>query len=127
MPYFKILPGVQESLIMCVQEDDQKVVSPFLCASETRPEALTRTCNDHPCPPRWNHSEFQTCSKPCGIGIQTREVNCIHEVTRGGGNTVIVPNHMCPQPPPTDRQYCNVLDCPVNWHTSEWSKVIQKI
>ncbi|KAL1130045.1 hypothetical protein AAG570_012988, partial [Ranatra chinensis] len=116
------LGGVQESLIMCVQEDDQKVVSPFLCSSETRPEALTRTCNDHPCPPRWNHSEFQPCSKPCGIGIQTREVNCIHEVTRGEGNKVVVPNHMCPQPPPADRQHCNILDCPVNWHTSVWSK-----
>lgn len=29
---------------------------------------------------------------------------------------------MCPQPPPPDRQYCNVLDCPVRWHSGEWSK-----
>ncbi|XP_024082456.1 ADAMTS-like protein 1 isoform X2 [Cimex lectularius] len=116
------LGGVQESIIMCVQEDDDKVVGPFLCPTDSRPEALTKTCNDHPCPPRWNHTEFQACSKPCGMGIQTREVYCIHEVTRGGSNTVIVPDHMCPQPPPTDRQSCNVLDCPVNWHTSEWSK-----
>ncbi|XP_074000161.1 ADAMTS-like no long nerve cord isoform X2 [Rhodnius prolixus] len=116
------LGGVQESIIMCVQEDDEKVVGPFLCSSETRPEALTQTCNDHPCPPRWNYSEFESCSKPCGMGIQTREVECIHEVTRGGDNTVVVPDHMCPQPPPTDRQHCNILDCPVAWHTSEWSK-----
>ncbi|KAK9497779.1 hypothetical protein O3M35_003703 [Rhynocoris fuscipes] len=116
------LGGVQESIIMCVQEDDEKVVGPFLCSSETRPEALTQTCNDHPCPPRWNYSEFEGCSKPCGMGIQTREVECIHEVTRGGDNTVVVPDHMCPQPPPTDRQHCNILDCPVAWHTSEWSK-----
>lgn len=108
---------------MCVQEDDQKVVSPFLCSSETRPEALTRTCNLDPCPPRWNHSEFAPCSKPCGMGIQTREVHCIHELLRGGGGTVIVPNSKCPNPPPIDRQYCNILDCPVAWHTSEWSKV----
>lgn len=33
-----------------------------------------------------------------------------------------VPNNMCPQPPPPDRQYCNVLDCPVRWEVSEWSK-----
>lgn len=43
-------------------------------------------------------------------------------MTRGGTNTVVVPNSMCPQPPPPDRQYCNVLDCPVRWHTGEWSK-----
>ncbi|XP_069688307.1 protein madd-4 [Periplaneta americana] len=116
------LGGVQESLILCVRDGDQKPVSPFLCPQDARPEALIRTCNDHPCPPRWNYSDFQPCTKSCGLGFQTREVNCIHEVTRGGTNTVIVPNNMCPQPPPIDRQYCNVLDCPVRWHTSEWTK-----
>ncbi|XP_054277879.1 protein madd-4-like [Macrosteles quadrilineatus] len=116
------LGGVQESVILCVRNEDQKSVSPYLCPQETRPEILIKTCNDHPCPPRWNHSEFSQCSKACGIGIQTRDVNCIHEVTRGGGNTIIVPNNMCPQPPPPDRQYCNVLDCPVKWHTSDWTK-----
>ncbi|RZF41389.1 hypothetical protein LSTR_LSTR000103 [Laodelphax striatellus] len=116
------LGGTQDLLIMCVRDEDRKVVSPYLCSSETRPEGLTRTCNDHPCPPRWNHSEFAACSSPCGIGIQTRDVNCIHEVTRHAGNTVVVPNSMCPQPPPPDRQYCNVLDCPVRWHTTEWTK-----
>ncbi|KOB77866.1 ADAMTS-like protein 1, partial [Operophtera brumata] len=71
---------------------------------------------------RWNYTDFSQCTKSCGIGIQTREVTCIHEVTRGGTNTVVVPNSMCPQPPPPDRQYCNVLDCPVRWHTGDWSK-----
>ncbi|XP_033608182.1 protein madd-4 isoform X5 [Cryptotermes secundus] len=116
------LGGVQESLILCVRDGDQKPVSPFLCPQDARPEALIRTCNDHPCPPRWNYSDFQPCTKSCGVGFQTREVNCIHEVTRGGTNTVIVPNNMCPQPPPIDRQYCNVLDCPIRWHTTEWTK-----
>lgn len=50
-----------------------------------------------------------------------REVNCIHEVTEG--NTAVVPNNMCPQPPPTDRKQCNMIDCPTEWRTSEWSKV----
>ncbi|XP_071450701.1 protein madd-4-like isoform X3 [Hetaerina americana] len=116
------LGGVQDSIINCVRDIDQKVVSPYLCPLESRPEGITRTCNDHPCPPRWNYSDFQQCSKSCGLGIQTRDVNCIHEVTRGGGNTVVVPNSMCPQPPPPDRQYCNVLDCPVRWHLTEWTK-----
>ncbi|XP_046398762.1 ADAMTS-like protein 1 isoform X4 [Ischnura elegans] len=116
------LGGVQDSIINCVRDYDQKVVSPYLCSLGTRPEGITRTCNDHPCPPRWNYSDFQQCSKSCGLGIQTRDVNCIHEVTRGGGNTVVVPNSMCPQPPPPDRQYCNVLDCPVRWHLTEWTK-----
>lgn len=116
------LGGVQELIVNCVRDDTQRVTSPYMCSPDTKPEILVRTCNDHACPPRWNYSDFQPCTKSCGIGIQTREVNCIHEVTQGGGNTVVIPNHMCPQPPPPDRQYCNVLDCPVKWHTTEWSK-----
>lgn len=113
--------GVQESLVLCVREEDKKIVSPYLCSRNDQPEVLTQTCNDQPCPPRWNISDFQPCSQSCGIGLQMREVNCIHEVTEG--NTAIVPNNMCPQPPPTDRKQCNMIDCPTEWRTSEWSKV----
>ncbi|XP_041971374.1 protein madd-4 isoform X2 [Aricia agestis] len=116
------LSGVQELIIQCVRDEDGKNASPYMCDPLTKPENRVRTCNDHPCPPRWNYTEFSQCTKSCGIGIQTREVTCIHEVTRGGTNTVVVPNSMCPQPPPPDRQYCNVLDCPVRWHTGDWSK-----
>ncbi|XP_017473615.1 PREDICTED: uncharacterized protein LOC108364444 isoform X2 [Rhagoletis zephyria] len=116
------LGGVEELIVNCVREDNGRVVSPFLCSHDTKPEARVRTCNDRPCPPRWNYSDYTPCSKSCGIGIKTREVQCIHEVTRGGENTMVVPNSMCPQPPPADRQYCNVLDCPVRWEVGEWSK-----
>ncbi|XP_032685179.1 protein madd-4 isoform X3 [Odontomachus brunneus] len=116
------LGGVQDLIINCVRDDTGKTAMPLLCSAETKPEARIRVCNDHPCPPRWNYSEFSTCMSPCGIGIQTRDVTCIHEVTRGNGKTVPVPNYMCPQPPPADRRYCNVWDCPVKWSTGEWGK-----
>ncbi|EDS28372.1 papilin [Culex quinquefasciatus] len=116
------LGGVEELIINCIRDDTGKIVSPFLCSPETKPEARIRTCNDIPCPPRWNYSEFTPCSKSCGFGIQTREVTCIHEVTRGGENTMIVPNSMCTTKPQPDRQYCNIIDCPVRWEVSEWSK-----
>lgn len=116
------LGGVEELIIRCVRDDTGKPSSPFFCSPETKPENRIRTCNDIPCPPRWNYSDFSPCTKSCGIGMKTREVHCIHEVTRGGENTMVVPNNMCPQPPPPDRQYCNVLDCPVRWEVSEWSK-----
>ncbi|XP_078047657.1 ADAMTS-like no long nerve cord [Augochlora pura] len=117
------LGGVQDLIINCIQDDTGKPVIPLLCTSETKPEARIRVCNDNPCPPRWNLSEFSQCMSPCGLGIQTRYVTCIHEVTRGStGKTVPVPNKMCPQPPPADRQYCNVFDCPVKWNVGKWSK-----
>ncbi|XP_076177522.1 ADAMTS-like no long nerve cord isoform X2 [Ptiloglossa arizonensis] len=117
------LGGFQELIINCVRDDTGKTVMPLLCTSETKPEARIRVCNDHPCPPRWNYSDFSPCMSPCGIGIQTRDVTCIHEVIRGStGKAVPVPNHMCPQPQPADRRYCNVWDCPVEWSTGEWSE-----
>lgn len=116
------LGGVQELIVNCIRDDTKKVTSPYLCPIDHKPEVIVLTCNDFPCPPRWNFSDFTPCSQSCGIGIQTREVNCIHEVTQGGANIVVVPNRECPQPPPPDRQYCNVLDCPVGWSLSEWSK-----
>ncbi|KAK0078981.1 hypothetical protein PV325_001882, partial [Microctonus aethiopoides] len=114
---------VQDLIINCVRDDTGKTVIPLLCTKETKPESRVRTCNDHACTPRWNYSDFSPCNSPCGIGIQTRDVTCIHEVARGPGNTVVVPNHMCQTPPPVDRQHCNVWDCPPKWQPGEWDKV----
>ncbi|XP_011300116.1 ADAMTS-like protein 3 [Fopius arisanus] len=116
------LGGVQDLIINCVRDDTGKTVIPLLCTKETKPESRIRTCNDHACTPRWNYSDFSPCSVPCGIGIQTRYVTCIHEVARGVGNTIVVPNHMCQAPPPVDRQHCNVWDCPPEWKPRDWEK-----
>ncbi|EFX85379.1 hypothetical protein DAPPUDRAFT_20190, partial [Daphnia pulex] len=116
------LGGVQESIIECIREQDGQRVGSHLCPMERRPDAITRTCNDVPCPPRWNTSDFSSCSRTCGGGVQTRDVHCIHEVARGGGNTLPVGADLCPQPPPRAQQYCNMIDCPVEWKTGEWSQ-----
>ncbi|KAK4320079.1 hypothetical protein Pmani_009045 [Petrolisthes manimaculis] len=116
------LGGVQESVVKCIREGDKKIVKPQLCEGQMRPDVITRTCHDQPCPPRWNISEFTECSKSCGGGIQRRDVRCIHEVTRGGTNTVEVPDSLCPQPPQRAIQHCNFVDCDAEWVTGFWSK-----
>ncbi|XP_045120814.1 protein madd-4-like isoform X4 [Portunus trituberculatus] len=115
------LGGVQESVVKCIRTSDKKIVQPQLCDSQVRPDVITRTCNDQPCPPRWNISEFGPCNKPCGGGIQRRDVKCIHEVTRGGTNTVEVPDSLCPQPPHRAIQHCNYVDCLPEWVAGSWS------
>uniref|UniRef100_T1J768 Ig-like domain-containing protein n=1 Tax=Strigamia maritima TaxID=126957 RepID=T1J768_STRMM len=115
------LGGVRESIIQCIRDNDQVLVSPYLCDISKKPDVLTQTCNDQPCPPRWNVSDFSPCSKPCGSGLQTRHVQCVHEVTRGG-NTLVVPNGVCTQPPPRAQQFCNVFDCPPKWVPGPWTK-----
>ena len=46
------LGGLQESKIICVDVKDNPV-SPMHCNMAERPEVIVRTCNDHPCPPRY--------------------------------------------------------------------------
>ncbi|CAL4085683.1 unnamed protein product, partial [Meganyctiphanes norvegica] len=116
------LGGVQESVVRCIRKQDEKIVDPGLCQLTERPDMITRTCNDQPCPPRWNITDFNTCSQQCGGGIQVREVVCIHEVTRGGRNTLVVPDSLCPQPPPHAQRHCNMLDCMPQWTPGKWSK-----
>jgi hypothetical protein len=45
-------------------------------------------------------------------------------VARGGSNTFPVGADLCPQPPPRAQQFCNMIDCPVEWKTGEWSQVL---
>ncbi|XP_035213875.1 protein madd-4-like isoform X1 [Stegodyphus dumicola] len=116
------LGGTRESVIQCVRDHDQAVVKATLCDISEKPDAITQTCNDHPCPPRWNISEFSPCSKPCGAGYMTRRVHCVHEVLRGAANTLIVNNSNCPQPPPRDKVFCNVFNCPSRWKADPWTK-----
>ncbi|XP_043198819.1 protein madd-4-like [Amphibalanus amphitrite] len=116
------LGGVQESLVQCVRVSDGLEVSPFQCSLDTRPDSITRTCNDQPCPPRWNVTEFSACSRRCGKGTQTREVSCIHELARGEGNTLTVADSECAAPRPADNQLCNMVTCPPRWQPEPWSE-----
>ena len=38
-------------------------------------------------------------------------------------NVIKLAETECPQPPPISQQFCNVIDCPVQWNTGEWTKV----
>ena len=83
------LGGLQESIVICVESRAENPVAPYFCDPHQRLEIEVRTCNENPCPPRWNVSDFSDCSKSCGGGIQTRSVQCIQEVTQGGVRVIV--------------------------------------
>lgn len=116
------LGGIRESLVQCVRDEDGVPVSYVQCDIRDKPETITQTCNNRPCPPRWNTSDFTACSKPCGGGSQTRTVQCVHEVTRGVGNTLVVPDTHCPLPRPAEHRMCNLVDCVARWTADKWAK-----
>ena len=126
--------------MICVETKKENPVAPYFCDPHKRLEIEVRTCNENPCPPRWNVSDFSECGKSCGGGIQTRGVQCIQEVSKrdirkpgyipqppqvahGGNNIISLGEASCPQPPPRGQQFCNVIDCPVQWQASPWTKV----
>ena len=58
------------------------------------------------------------CSRDCGFGYKTREVNCVNtklqEVDVGLCNATRRPK---------DRRRCSEFPCPFMWNTSPWSEV----
>ena len=117
------MAGIHETIVICFQNKKETPVAPYFCDPSKRLEIEVRTCNENPCPPRWNVSDFTECSKSCGGGIQTRTVQCIQEVAHGDNNIITLAETACPQPPPRAQQFCNVIDCPTEWQTSPWTKV----
>ena len=63
--------------MICVEAEKEAPVAPYFCDPDRRLEIEVRTCNENPCPPRWNVSDFTACSKSCGGGTQSRGVQCI--------------------------------------------------
>ena len=63
--------------MICVESEKETPVAPYFCDPDQRLEIEVRTCNENPCPPRWNVSDFTACSQSCGGGTQTRTVQCI--------------------------------------------------
>ncbi|RWS27506.1 ADAMTS-like protein 1 [Leptotrombidium deliense] len=54
------LGGTQESIIQCVRDKDLEVVSAYQCDLNEKPDSITRTCNDHPCPPRYSDPDLHS-------------------------------------------------------------------
>ncbi|XP_023324183.1 ADAMTS-like protein 1 [Eurytemora carolleeae] len=116
------LGGLQESIVICVDGEKETPVAPFFCDASSRLDIEVRACNEKPCPPRWNVSDFSECSQICGGGNQNRTVDCIQEVAHGKKNIIKLPDTECPQPPPRAQQFCNVVDCSVQWSAGPWTK-----
>lgn len=68
---------------------------------------------------RWHMGSWGPCSATCGVGIQTRDVHCLHP---GEPPT---PAEECRDEKPHALRACNQFDCPPSWHIEEWQQVRQ--
>ena len=46
--------------MICVETEKEAPVAPYFCDPDRRLEIEVRTCNENPCPPRWNVSGDNT-------------------------------------------------------------------
>ncbi|XP_063106181.1 ADAMTS-like protein 3 isoform X2 [Cavia porcellus] len=110
------LGGRQETIAVCLHIQTQQTVNNSLCDAVHRPPAMSQACNTEPCPPRWHVGSWGPCSASCGVGIQTREVHCLHPEESPA------PPEKCGDGKPHALQACNQFDCPPAWHIEEWQQ-----
>ncbi|XP_055330583.1 ADAMTS-like protein 1 [Paramacrobiotus metropolitanus] len=109
------LGGVRHAIIRCFRDHDQAPVEEKFCKNVARPPELKQSCNEIPCPPRWNTSEFSACSRTCGGGTQTRTIQCVQELGASAGDVLLLPQSSCSYPPPRDFIACASTDCAPVW------------
>jgi hypothetical protein len=118
------LGGKQKSTLRCL-DITQNIAVPFSnCRSKQRPIELTRSCNNHECPPNWKLQEWGECSHSCGSGIRSREVLCVRRITRdivSDSTTLILPDAQCSKPKPAEQEACALISCQPSWRAEQWS------
>ncbi|XP_070768114.1 A disintegrin and metalloproteinase with thrombospondin motifs 16 [Enoplosus armatus] len=99
-------------------------VNSSYCNPRSRPATGLMPCNTQPCPASWSVGEWGVCSRSCGGGQQTRQVQCVQRTSQT--NVDDLADSRCAQPAPATRQACNAHSCPSVWSTGPWSQCSRK-
>lgn len=71
----------------------------------------------------WSTGEWSVCSKSCGGGEQSRQIQCVRKLFFQ--KEEIVAHALCPITTPSQIQTCNNQDCPPKWSSGPWSQVLE--
>eukprot|EP01029_Cantina_marsupialis_P008136 TRINITY_DN193_c0_g1_i7.p1 TRINITY_DN193_c0_g1~~TRINITY_DN193_c0_g1_i7.p1 ORF type:complete len:3028 (+),score=1113.20 TRINITY_DN193_c0_g1_i7:82-9165(+) len=82
----------------------------------------SEVCNENVCEYEWIYGDYSACSKPCGVGTQTRDITC-HSIDYDK----TVEDQKCIDtegPKPETSRECNRQKCPLTyeWIVGEWSE-----
>ena len=79
-----------------------------------------RPCNRRNCPARWQVGKWSSCSRPCGLGLRSRNVSCYRLFADGTDKQV--GDRSCPTARPTAVETCNAIDCPPQETRGPWGE-----
>ncbi|XP_039260459.2 A disintegrin and metalloproteinase with thrombospondin motifs 18-like isoform X1 [Styela clava] len=112
--------GEQSSVLTCLEDNVHEVNDSYCEEVAPRPENRIKKCNTQLCPASWETGEWNSCSRTCGGGIQTRQVSC-KRMTDDGPEYAST-NECDLSKKPQRNQICSKEDCPPEWKTSRWSQ-----
>ena len=108
--------GTQTRDVTC-KAADGTVVADSQCEAGSKPTA-TRTCNLRSCDYRWIEGTYGACDKVCGLGTQTRTLECKRF------DDTVVPNAKCAAATGQDLQAtrgCSLRACSVSYVAAPWT------
>ncbi|CAH7022422.1 Adamts19 [Phodopus roborovskii] len=114
--------GERKTTVSCtkIMNKNISVVDNTKCKYLTKPEPQIRKCNEQPCQTRWMMTEWTTCSRTCGKGVQSRQVACTQQLNNG--TLTRAWERDCMGPKPATAQRCEGQDCMTVWEAGVWSQ-----
>uniref|UniRef100_A0A665URL2 ADAM metallopeptidase with thrombospondin type 1 motif, 16 n=1 Tax=Echeneis naucrates TaxID=173247 RepID=A0A665URL2_ECHNA len=116
--------GGQMNTKSACYKDLRVQVNTSYCNPKSRPATGLMPCNTQPCPSSWSVGVWGVCSRSCGGGEQTRQVQCVQRTSQA--NIDDLADSHCPQPAPARTQTCSTHSCPPVWTTGPWSQCSRK-
>ncbi|KAM5169515.1 A disintegrin and metalloproteinase with thrombospondin motifs 19 [Callospermophilus lateralis] len=114
--------GERKTMVSCtkIMSKNISIVDNKKCKHLTKPEPQIRKCNEQPCQTRWMMTEWTTCSRTCGKGMQSRQVACTQQLSNG--TLIRARERDCTGPKPASAQRCEGQDCMTVWEAGVWSE-----
>uniref|UniRef100_A0A672HX59 ADAM metallopeptidase with thrombospondin type 1 motif, 16 n=1 Tax=Salarias fasciatus TaxID=181472 RepID=A0A672HX59_SALFA len=116
--------GGQMNTKSACYKDLRVQVNTSYCNPRSRPATGLMPCNTQPCPASWSVGEWGACSRSCGGGEQTRQVQCVQRT--GRSSVDVLADSRCSRPGSARRQACNTHSCPPAWTAGPWSQCSRK-
>ncbi|CAB3406645.1 unnamed protein product [Caenorhabditis bovis] len=122
--------GQQQTRRVFCMSNAGKRAAPRMCEPAPAPP-IHRQCDTSKCPYEWVPGDWQSCSRTCGKGVQTRDVSCRLRSNVTLSTTTLtsvfgdaaVPREKCEQfPKPSETQTCelNPCDSEFQWQFGPW-------